>query len=316
MKKAQVIIDKEYLVGDVDKRLYGSFIEHLGRAVYEGIYQPESPFADENGFRKDTLELVKELNVPIIRYPGGNYVSGFCWEDSVGPKEKRPARVDLAWHVIETNQFGLNEFSDWCKKAGSQVMMAVNLGTRGVEDARNLLEYCNFKGGTKYSDLRKEHGYEEPHNIKTWCLGNEMDGPWQMGHKTAEEYARLAHETGRVMKWLDPSIELVACGSSGSGMPTFGSWEATLIDECYDTIDYVSMHQYYGNRNNDSANFLASNVDLDQFISNVVAICDYVKGKKHGKKNINISLDEWNVWYHSNEADEQLEKWGEHPHQL
>ena len=316
MKKAQVIIDKEYLVGDVDKRLYGSFIEHLGRAVYEGIYQPESPFADENGFRKDTLELVKELNVPIIRYPGGNYVSGFCWEDSVGPKEKRPARVDLAWHVIETNQFGLNEFSDWCKKAGSQVMMAVNLGTRGVEDARNLLEYCNFKGGTKYSDLRKEHGYEEPHNIKTWCLGNEMDGPWQMGHKTAEEYARLAHETGRVMKWLDPSIELVACGSSASGMPTFGSWEATLIDECYDTIDYVSMHQYYGNRNNDSANFLASNVDLDQFISNVVAICDYVKGKKHGKKNINISLDEWNVWYHSNEADEQLEKWGEHPHQL
>ena len=316
MKKAQVIIDKEYLVGDVDKRLYGSFIEHLGRAVYEGIYQPESPFADENGFRKDTLELVKELNVPIIRYPGGNYVSGFCWEDSVGPKEKRPARVDLAWHVIETNQFGLNEFLDWCKKAGSQVMMAVNLGTRGVEDARNLLEYCNFKGGTKYSDLRKEHGYEEPHNIKTWCLGNEMDGPWQMGHKTAEEYARLAHETGRVMKWLDPSIELVACGSSASGMPTFGSWEATLIDECYDTIDYVSMHQYYGNRNNDSANFLASNVDLDQFISNVVAICDYVKGKKHGKKNINISLDEWNVWYHSNEADEQLEKWGGHPHQL
>ncbi len=316
MKKAQVIIDKEYLVGDVDKRLYGSFIEHLGRAVYEGIYQPESPFADENGFRKDTLELVKELNVPIIRYPGGNFVSGFCWEDSVGPKEKRPARVDLAWHVIETNQFGLNEFSDWCKKAGSQVMMAVNLGTRGVEDARNLLEYCNFKGGTKYSDLRKEHGYEEPHNIKTWCLGNEMDGPWQMGHKTAEEYARLAHETGRVMKWLDPSIELVACGSSASGMPTFGSWEATLIDECYDTIDYVSMHQYYGNRDNDSANFLASNVDLDQFISNVVAICDYVKGKKHGKKNINISLDEWNVWYHSNEADEQLEKWGEHPHQL
>ena len=145
MKKAQVIIDKEYLIGDVDKRLYGSFIEHLGRAVYEGIYQPESPFADENGFRKDTLALVKELQVPIIRYPGGNFVSGFYWEDSVGPKEKRPARVDLAWHVIETNQFGLNEFSDWCKKAGSQIMMAVNLGTRGVEDARNLLEYCNFK---------------------------------------------------------------------------------------------------------------------------------------------------------------------------
>lgn len=316
MKKAQVIIDKEFILGDVDKRLYGSFIEHLGRAVYEGIYQPESAFADENGFRKDTIELVKELNVPIIRYPGGNFVSGYCWEDGVGPKEKRPSRVDLAWSVIETNQFGLNEFVDWTKAVNSQVMMAVNLGTRGVEDAKNLLEYCNFSGNSKYSDLRKFHGYEKPHNIKTWCLGNEMDGPWQMGHKTAEEYARLAHETGRVMKMMDPNIELVACGSSSSSMPTFGSWEATLIDECYDTIDYVSMHQYYGNRDNDSANFLASSVDLDQFITNVIAICDYVKGKKHGKKNINISLDEWNVWYHSNEADEKLEKWVQKPHQL
>lgn len=316
MKKAQVIIDKEFLTGEVDKRLYGSFIEHLGRAVYEGIYQPESPFADEQGFRKDTMALVKELNVPIVRYPGGNFVSGYCWEDGVGPKDKRPSRVDLAWTVVESNQFGLNEFTDWCKQVNSQVMMAVNLGTRGVDDARNLLEYCNFKGGTKYSDLRRSHGYEEPHKIKTWCLGNEMDGPWQMGHKTAEEYARLAHETGRVMKMMDPDIDLVACGSSSSMMPTFGDWEATLIDECYDTIDYVSMHQYYGNRDNDSANFLASNVDLDQFITNVIAICDYVKGKKHGKKNINISLDEWNVWYHSNEADSKLEKWVQKPHQL
>ena len=316
MKKAQVIIDKEFLIGEVDKRLYGSFIEHLGRAVYEGIYQPGNEFADEDGFRKDTLELIKELNVPIIRYPGGNFVSGFFWEDSVGPKEKRPSRVDLAWQVVETNQFGMNEFADWSKKAGSDIMMAINLGTRGMEDARNILEYCNFKGGTKYSDLRKEHGYAEPHNIKTWCLGNEMDGPWQTGHKTAEEYARLASETGRIMKILDPSIELVACGSSNSQMPTFGTWEATVIDECYDTIDYVSMHQYYGNRDNDSANFLACSVDLDNFISSVVSICDYVKSKKHGKKNINISLDEWNVWYHSNEADAQLEKWVQKPHQL
>lgn len=316
MKKSQIIIDKDFILGSIDKRLYGSFIEHLGRAVYEGIYQPDSPYADENGLRKDTLSLVKELQVPIIRYPGGNFVSGFYWEDSVGPRELRPERVDLAWSVIEPNQFGLNEFSDWCKQAGSQVMMAVNLGTRGVEDARNLLEYCNFKGGTKYSDLRKSHGYENPHNIKTWCLGNEMDGPWQIGHKTAEEYARLAHETGKVMKWMDPTIELVACGSSSSGMPTFGSWEATLLDECYDTIDYISMHQYYGNRDNDTANFLACNMDLDRFITNVTAICDYIKGKKRGKKTINISLDEWNVWYHSNEADSKLEKWVQKPHQL
>lgn len=316
MKKAQVIIDKDFILSDIDKRIYGSFIEQLGRAVYEGIYQPESRFADEQGFRKDTLELVKELNVPIVRYPGGNFVSGFQWEDSVGPKEKRPKRTELAWQVIETNEFGLNEFVDWSKKAGSDIMMAVNLGTRGIQEAKDLLEYCNFEGGTALSDLRKEHGYEKPHKIKTWCLGNEMDGPWQIGHKTAEEYGRLACETGKVMKILDPDIELVACGSSGSGMPTFGDWEATVLDHCYETVDYVSMHQYYGNRDNDSANFLASSVDLDQFITNVVAICDYVKGKKHGKKNINISLDEWNVWYHSNEADTKLEKWVQSPHQL
>lgn len=222
MKKAQVIIDKEYIVSEIDKRVYGSFIEHLGRAVYEGIYQPESPFADEQGFRKDTLELVKECRVPIVRYPGGNFVSGFRWEDSVGPKEKRPAQVDLAWQVVESNQFGLNEFADWSKKAGSDIMMAVNLGTRGLYEAKELLEYCNFKGGTLMSDLRRSHGYEQPHGIKTWCLGNEMDGPWQTGHKTAVEYARIANETGKAMKILDPSIELVACGSSHSQMPTFG----------------------------------------------------------------------------------------------
>lgn len=316
MKKSKVIIDKEYITGKIDKRIYGSFIEHLGRAVYDGIYQPDSPFADEQGFRKDTLALVKECQVPIIRYPGGNFVSGYQWEDGVGPKEKRPARTELAWNVIESNQFGLNEFADWSKKAGSDIMMAVNLGTRGIKEAKDLLEYCNFEGGTQMSDLRRAHGYENPHNIKTWCLGNEMDGPWQIGHKTAEEYSRIANETAKVMKTLDPSIELVACGSSNSGMPTFGDWEATVLDECYDTVDYISMHQYYGNYDNDSANFLASSQNLDQFISNVVSVCDYVKGKRRGKKDIHISLDEWNVWYHSNEADKKLEKWVQKPHQL
>ena len=225
MKKAEIIIDKYFLTGSVDKRIYGSFIEHLGRAVYGGIYQEGLASSDEQGFRKDTLELVKELEVPIVRYPGGNFVSGFHWEDSVGPKALRPARTDLAWRVIETNQFGLNEFADWSKKAGSEMMMAVNLGTRGPEDAKNLLEYCNFEGGTYYSDLRKSHGYAKPHDIKLWCLGNEMDGKWQMGHKTAGEYGRIASETARMMKWLDPEIETVACGSSSLTMPTFGDWE-------------------------------------------------------------------------------------------
>lgn len=316
MKKAKLVIDKSFIVDKIDRRIYGSFIEHLGRAVYEGIFEPGSPFADEQGFRKDTIDLVKELNVPIVRYPGGNFVSGFNWEDSVGPKELRPARPELAWGVIETNEFGLNEFSDWAKKVNTNIMMAVNLGTRGIDAAKNLLEYCNFKGGTYYSDLRKAHGYNEPHNIKMWCLGNEMDGPWQIGHKTASEYGRLAYETGHVMKLLDPSIELVACGSSALTMPTFGEWEATTLDHCYDVVDYVSLHQYYGNQANDSMDFLANNVAMDDFIKSVVSICDYVKAKKHGKKNINLSFDEWNVWYHSNEQDQKIEKWCKAPHQL
>lgn len=316
MKKTELIVDKHFLVGDVDKRIYGSFIEHLGRAVYEGIYQPNSPFADEEGLRKDVLELVRELQVPVVRYPGGNFVSGYHWEDGVGPKENRPAKVDLAWQVIESNEFGLNEFVSWAKKAESEVMMAVNLGTRGVEDAKNILEYCNFKEGTYYSDLRKRHGYKNPHNIKLWCMGNEMDGSWQMGHKTADEYGRLAQETSRLMKMMDPTIETVACGSSNLEMPTFGIWEETVLKHCYDQVDYLSLHQYYGNRDDDTADFLACNVGMDEFISSVVSICDCVKAKKRSKKKMYLSFDEWNVWYHSNEADKKLEKWVKAPHQL
>lgn len=316
MKKAEIITDKHFLVSEVDKRIYGSFIEHLGRAVYEGIYQPGSPFPDEQGLRKDVIELVRELQVPVVRYPGGNFVSGYHWEDGVGPKAERPSKVDLAWQVIETNEFGLNEFATWAKKANSDVMMAVNLGTRGAEDAKNILEYCNFKEGTYYSDLRKQHGYKDPHNIKLWCLGNEMDGPWQMGHKTAQEYGRAAEETGRLMKMMDPSIETVACGSSNLDMPTFGTWEDTVLGICYDQVDYLSLHQYYGNRDNDTPDFLASSVGMDEFISSVVSICDCVKAKRRSKKKINLSFDEWNVWYHSNEADEKLEKWVKAPHQL
>lgn len=316
MKKAQIIIDKYFLTGKVDKRIFGSFIEQLGRAVYEGIYQEGSPLSDEQGFRKDTLELVRELQVPIVRYPGGNFVSGFRWEDSVGPKDQRPSRPELAWGVIENNHFGVDEFVDWAKKADTEVMMAVNLGTRGPEEARNLLEYCNFKGGTYYSDLRKANGHADPHNIKVWCLGNEMDGPWQMGHKTAYEYGRTAAETARIMKMLDPEIETVACGSSYLDMPTFGEWEYTVLDECYDLVDYMSLHQYYGNATGDTPEFLANSKGMDEFISGVVSICDAVKAKKHSKKQINLSFDEWNVWYHSNEADTKLEKWIQAPHQL
>lgn len=316
MKHASLTINKEYKIGEIDKRIYGSFIEHLGRAVYGGIYEPGHPTADEMGFRKDVIALVKELNVPIVRYPGGNFVSGYNWEDGIGPVENRPRRTELAWGTIETNQIGVNEFYEWCKKANTEVMMAVNLGTRGPEEARNLVEYCNHPGGTYYSDLRKKHGYEKPHQIKTWCLGNEMDGPWQIGHKTAEEYGRVACETAKIMKLVDPEIELVACGSSNRSMPTFAQWEASVLEHTYEHVEYISLHTYYGNKDGDIADFLACSIDMDEFIKSVVSICDYIKAKKHSKKKINLSFDEWNVWFHSNEADKKIERWSIAPPQL
>ncbi|WP_379153567.1 alpha-N-arabinofuranosidase [Paenibacillus sp. sgz5001063] len=294
--KASMIVDKDFQLAEVDPRLYGSFIEHLGRAVYGGIYEPGHPTADSNGFRQDVLNAVKALNVPIIRYPGGNFVSGYNWEDGVGPQSERKQSLELAWWTTETNQMGTNEFVEWAKLAGSEVMMAVNLGTRGIDAARNLVEYCNHPSGSYWSDLRISHGVEAPHRFKTWCLGNEMDGPWQIGAKTAVEYGRLANETAKAMRWVDPTLEFVACGSSGSDMSTFAEWEATVLDLTYDNVDFLSLHTYYNNNVGDTANFLAKSLDLDQFIDSVAAICDYIKAKKKSKKKIYLSLDEWNVW--------------------
>ena len=313
MKQAKIILDRDYRIGPIDKRIYGSFIEHLGRAVYGGIYEPGHPLADELGFRTDVIDAVKKLGVPLVRYPGGNFVSGFHWEDSVGPVEKRPKRLDLAWSTTETNEVGLHEFARWAGKAGCELMYAVNLGTRGPEQARDVVEYANHRGNSKFSDMRIANGLSDPIGIKLWCLGNEMDGPWQMGQKTAFEYGRVANEAAKMMKWVDPSIELVACGSSGSGMPTFGDWELTMLNECYENIDYVSLHRYYANPDGDTAAFLARTMDMDEFIRTVVSICDAVKGKKHSRKRIDLSFDEWNVWYHSEEQDKEIQKrdkWG------
>ncbi|MDD6728146.1 MAG: alpha-N-arabinofuranosidase [Eubacteriales bacterium] len=312
--KAKITLAKEFKIGEIDKRIYGSFVEHLGRAVYGGIYEPDHPTADEDGFRGDVIDLVKELNVPIVRYPGGNFVSGYNWEDGVGPVESRPKRLDLAWGTTEPNTFGTNEFMKWCKKADTECMMAVNLGTRGPDEARNLVEYVNHKGGSAWSDMRIAHGYKEPWNVKLWCLGNEMDGRWQMGAKTAEEYGRTALEASKLMKWTDDSIETVLCGSSSRNSPTFGEWEATSLDIAYDSVDYVSLHQYYGNHDDDTQSFLALTLELDEFIHSVLCVCDYIKAKKRTKKTINLSFDEWNVWYHSNNAP--YEKWSVAPPRL
>ncbi len=311
--KATVLADKGYKIARIDPRLYGSFIEHLGRAVYGGIFEPGHPEADEHGFRQDVVRLVRDLGVTLVRYPGGNFVSNYDWEDGVGPVADRPRRIELAWRSIETNRIGTNEFMQWSNQVGAETCMAINLGTRGVEAARNFVEYCNHPGGTKFSDLRKSHGISQPHRIRTWCLGNEMDGPWQTGHKSAEEYGSLAREAGKVMKWIDPSIELVVAGSSNPSMPTYPQWEATVLEQAYDQVDYLSIHTYYGNRSDDVKNYLAKSLEMDRYIEGVIATCDYVQAKKRSAKKMYISFDEWNVWYHSNEQDSQVAPWQEAP---
>ena len=309
--KANLIVNKYFETGTIDRRIYGSFIEHIGRAVYNGIYEPSHPLADKNGFRKDVLSLIKKLGVPIVRYPGGNFVSGYCWEDGTGERSSRPKKMELAWKSVETNEVGIDEFQEWAKAAESQVMMAVNLGTRGPADAQNLVEYCNSETDTHYANMRRKNGFEKPFGIKTWCLGNEMDGHWQICHKTAEEYGRVAKEAAKLMKWVDPDIELVACGSSGYNMNTFGSWEYTVLDHVYDDVDYISLHQYYGNHSGNTADFLGRSVHMDAFIKSVASICDAVKAKKHAKKSVHLSFDEWNVWYHSNGT--KTEDWQKAP---
>ena len=297
MATAKIVIDPSCIVAPVNRNLFGSFVEHLGRCVYTGIYEPDHPTADTDGFRGDVLDLVKELGVSTIRYPGGNFVSGYKWEDGVGPKECRPRRLDLAWHSLETNEIGLDEFSTWVDKAGSELMLAINLGTRGVEEALDILDYSNIKSGTALSDARIANGHPEPHAVTMWCLGNEMDGPWQLGHRSAEDYGKIASQTARALRQVDPSLKLIACGSSNPRMPSFGSWERTVLEHTYEDVDYISCHAYYEESDGDLGSFLASGTNMDSFIDSVVATIDHVKAELRSERTVNISFDEWNVWY-------------------
>jgi alpha-L-arabinofuranosidase len=312
--KATVTADRDFFISDIDRRLFGAFVEHMGRCVYTGIFEPGHPSADAKGFRQDVADLTKELGVTIVRYPGGNFLSGYNWEDGVGPRSERPRRLDLAWFSTETNAFGANEFVDWCRKVGVEPMLGVNLGTRGVDGARRFVEYCNHPSGSELSDLRRKHGYDKPHNVKFWCLGNEMDGPWQIGAKTAREYGRLAQETAKTMRWVDPSIELAACGSSNREMATYARWEYEVLDHCFEHVDFISLHTYFTNPHNSTEEFLGNIELLDYFIKEVAAIADAVAATRRSSKRIMLSLDEWNVWYKArSSADMRKPGWPEHP---
>ena len=310
---SRVYVDTNRVLGEVSPLIFGGFAEHLGRCIYGGIYDPGSAKADERGFRTDVLAAMKELGFTVMRYPGGNFVSGYNWRDGVGPREARPKRRDLAWRSLESNRFGTNEFVEFCRALGAEPMIAVNLGTGSIQDASDLVEYCNAPVGSKYSDLRASHGYPEPHGVKYWCLGNEMDGPWQIGHLDMDEYAKKAREAAKMMKWQDPSVKLILCGSSGSGMPTYPEWDRVALEACWEHVDYLSMHYYAGNRDGDTPSYLALSVQFEDHVDTLAAVLRYVKAKLRSRHEVALSWDEWNVWYKNHEMDGG---WNEAPHLL
>ncbi len=317
---SRIFIDSRRAISPLDRNLFGSFLEHLGRAIYEGIYDPGNKLSDSNGFRTDVLNEIKNIRVPIIRYPGGNFVSGYNWLDGVGPKKDRPVVLDKAWNSLNTNQFGTNEFMTWCKQVGTLPLMGLNLGTGTPEQAAALVEYCNVDKGTEWSELRRKHGYAEPYKVKHWCLGNEMDGPWQIGHMTASEYGMKAQDAARQMRYVDPSVELIACGSSGPFMPTYLEWDREVLEQCYDYINGLSLHRYFGNTPEEtgrsSEKFVALNLTMDRQIEETLAVCDLVRGHKRSPKQLWLSFDEWNVWYRERSGDAVNGHRKEAPHLL
>jgi alpha-N-arabinofuranosidase len=314
-KKATVYLDTNRVVSPISPLLFSGFAEHMGRSIYEGIYEPDSPHADKkNGLRKDVLEALRELNFRAIRYPGGNFLSGYRWEDGVGPKDKRPNRRDLAWQSIESNQFGTNEFIEFCKLVKTEPMFGVNMGTASIQDAANLVEYCNAPVGTQYADLRASHGYKQPHNIKYWCVGNEMDGPWQIGHLDAPEYGAKAREAAKMMRWHDRQIQLILCGSSNSQMPTYPEWDRTVLEAAWENIDYHSLHYYAGNTENDTDSYLAMSAEFESFVGTLEGTLRYVKAKRRSKHDVFLSWDEWNVWYKARLVHDVEGGWTKAPH--
>jgi alpha-L-arabinofuranosidase len=303
---ARAVINQVRFKSELDRRLLGAFLEHLGRAIYTGVYEPGSPLADAKGFRTDVIKEMKELSVPIMRYPGGNFVSGYNWLDGVGPKNQRPTVLERAWNSIETNQFGTNDFIDWCKLVGTEPLLGMNYGTGSAEMAVAYVEYCNVDKGTKWSDLRRSHGYEAPHDVRYWCLGNEMDGPWQIGHMPARAYGQKARDTAHQIRVIDRSLQLIACGSSNRIMPTYLVWDREVLEECYDQVDAISLHCYYGNTpelsGNSTPRYLAMNLDLELQIHEIGAVCDYVQGLYKSPKRLWLSFDEWNVWYRARDG--------------
>ncbi|GHO83955.1 alpha-N-arabinofuranosidase [Dictyobacter formicarum] len=298
---ALIKIDAARRIGSVDKNIYGGFVEHLGRCIYGGIYEEGSPLSDEHGFRKDVMEAVQALHLPILRWPGGNFVSGYHWTDGIGPVDRRPRQLELAWHSVESNRFGTDEFMRYCEVMNIEPYICVNMGTGTMDEARSWVEYCNGTGDTYWANLRRQNGHPEPYNVKYWGLGNEMYGSWQIGRLSAEDYVKKAREFAKVMKWTDPSIQLVGCGETG-----WTEWDQTVIAGLAPLIDYYSLHLYTGSDDYYS-NVLAPAL-VDFALESCRATIDRVRFNQQISHPIHIAYDEWNVWFRQRSAESALEE--------
>ena len=303
MKPTEIITHTKFRIAPVDPRVFGGFLEHLGRAVYEGVYDPDSRRADVDGCRADVLAALRRLDLTAMRYPGGNFVSGYHWQDGVGPRAKRPTVRELAWQSIEPNRFGTDEYIGLCRKLGWTPMLTVNLGTGTPEEARDWVEYCNCPAGTRYADLRAANGSREPHAVNLWCLGNEMDGPWQLGHLPADQYAIRAQQAAKMMKDTDSTIELVACGSCTTTLRTYMDWDREVLTHLGDLADYISLHRYVGNSDGDTPDYLAITASIDRQIEEMDAACRFAQARARSGKRAFLCFDEWNVWYKGNQSD-------------
>ena len=296
MHKARSVVNASFVLGEVSDFLFGQYFEPLGRCTHEGMYEPGHFSSDEDGWRMDVFELVREMGITCFRYPGGNFTATYRWEDGVGPRAERPVRMEPAWLSIEDNSIGTNEYVEYVKRLGAETLMCFNMGTRGVEEACDLVEYCNWPGGTYLSDLRRKHGYESPHDIKYWCIGNEVEGEWQIAQRRPSDYSWLCKQVGKAIKRMDPNYQIIASGTSGSGLSSFIEWDLEVLDEAYEYIDGLAFHCYTNRFETDTTlRYLAHTAKLDHDLSAIEGACRAIKAKKRSKKDIWLSLDEWNV---------------------
>ncbi len=310
---ARITLDSARSIGKISPLLFGGFVEHMGRGVYGGIYDPGSPLADAEGFRRDVADAIRELGITVIRYPGGNYLSGHHWIDGVGPRGLRPTRRDLAWRSLESNMIGTDEFMRFCRLVGGQPMLGVNLGTGTIEEAGGLVEYVNGAPGSYFADMRVANGSVDAYHVPYWCLGNEMDGPWQIGHLEMHEYGRKASEAAKVMRLHDPSITTILCGSSNTSLPTYPEWDRVALEACWEQVDYLAMHYYASNESGDTASYLGLAAQFESHIDTLAGTLRYVKSKQRSQHDVYLSWDEWNVWYRNKVMDG---RWEHAPHLL